>query len=83
MRDPAGEARTELPNDGEEIGMGIALMQEHRLANLRRELELLAERRLLGLMRREMTEVVQPALTDGDDVRMLYEFAELFERGVV
>ena len=70
MRDAAGEARPILAQDRNEILVRVALMQEHRLAQLDGELQLLAKRCQLRLARREIAEVIEPAFADGDDFRL-------------
>jgi hypothetical protein len=66
MRDASREAM--LAQDGEEIVVSVALVQEHRFARRGRELELPRERAALQIARREITEIVEPAFAHGDDV---------------
>ena len=57
-----------LAQYGDEIIVRVALVQEHRLADLRGELELAVKRLLLRGARREVAEIVEPALADRDHV---------------
>ena len=54
--------------DGDEIVVRVALVQEHGLAGGGRDLELPAEGAALQIARREVPEIVEPAFADGDDV---------------
>src|SRR6516225_10396178 len=56
----ATPARGVLAQYGEEIIVSVALVEEHRLANLRGELELAMERLLLRGPRREVAEIIEP-----------------------
>jgi len=62
----AAPLRRVLAQDGDEVGVGIALVQEHRFAEPQGELELQVEGLLLRLARGEVAEVVEPALPDRD-----------------
>src|SRR5690606_30788766 len=65
MRDAARETRPPRLEQRDEIVVRVALMQEHGLADARRELELRFERRALRITRREIAKVVEPAFADG------------------
>jgi hypothetical protein len=62
----AAPARGVLAQYGDEIIVRVALVQEHRLADLRGELELAVERLPLRGARREVAEIIEPALSDRD-----------------
>lgn len=66
-----------LPHHGAEVRVRIALMQEHRLLQLRRELQLTLKSKPLCRRRGKIAEVVQPALADGHDLGPLTELAQL------
>ena len=74
----AAPARGVLAQYGDEIIVSVALVEEHRLADLRRELELAVERLLLRGSGREVAEIIEPALTDCDHFG---NPCELCERG--
>jgi hypothetical protein len=59
-----------LAKNAHEVVMRIALVQEHGLLRSRRKLELRPEYALLVGAGREVTKVVEAALTGGDDERV-------------
>ncbi len=65
---PRGNLRQPLDERRDEIGVRVALMQEHGLAAVDGELELRAERALLRVARRQVAKVVESAFADRDDV---------------
>ena len=68
MRDAAArQLPSMLAQDGDEILVRVALMQEHRLADPRGDLELTSERGALHVARREIAKVVEPAFAHRDD----------------
>jgi len=72
-----------LAQYGDEIIVRVALVQEHRLADLRGELELAVKRLLLRGARREVAEIVEPALADRDHFGNPCELRERLEtRGI-
>lgn len=62
MHHRRADATLEVLHLCHEIGMRVALVQEQRLAVVCGQLQLALERTVLGRARREVTEVVQPAL---------------------
>ena len=68
-----------LAQYGDEIIVRVALVQEHRLAGLRGELELAVKRLLLRGARREVAEIVEPALADRDHFGNPCELRERLE----
>ena len=58
------ELAVELLHDRHEVRMRVALVQEHRLAGVGGDLQLHLECTPLRRTRREIAEVIQPALTD-------------------
>ena len=73
----AAPLRRVLAQDRGEVRVRIALVQEHRLADAARQLELAVERRALRGARREVAEVVEAALADGDHLAVAHELLEL------
>jgi tetratricopeptide (TPR) repeat protein len=63
--------------------MGVALMQEHRLAQLNRKVELAPEGYELRRTRRQIAKIVQSALTDCHNFRRCRECGELLQRRLV
>ena len=64
------EPAVELLHDRHEVGMRVALVQEQRLAGVDRDLQLAFEGLALRRARREVAEIVETALADGDDLRI-------------
>src|SRR5690606_29499133 len=67
----------ELLHDPDEVGVGVALVQEQRLAGVHRDLELPLEGLALGGPGREIAEVVEAGFTHGDDLGMGEQRAHL------
>src|SRR5688500_20376444 len=67
MRDSAHQPRTMLAQDRDEILVGIALVEEDGLSDLRGDLELPGECAALRVARREIPEIIEPAFAGGDD----------------
>ena len=67
----------------DEVVDGVALVQEHRLLELRGELQLCIERGDLGVARREIPIVVEPAFPDRDDVLRESDTLEFTRRFIV
>src|SRR5207302_1961269 len=76
MRHAAPGGRV-LAQDGHEIGVRLALVQEHRLAEAQCELELTVEGTLLRIAGREVPVVIEPAFSDRDDLGRPGELLEL------
>ena len=83
MRDSAAEARAVFAQDRQELLVRVALVEEHRLAQLHGEVELSPERCELRRARRKIAKIVQPALADRDDLRLRGEGRELLQRRLV
>ncbi len=73
----AAPARGVLAQDGDEIGMRVALVQEYRLADARGELELAVKGLLLRGARGEVAEIIEPAFSHRDDLGMRASVLEL------
>src|SRR5688572_479871 len=69
-------------DDGDEILVGIALMQEHGLADTCGDFELPMKRKALRVARRKIPEVVEPAFADGHDDLGTCRGCESLERGI-
>jgi hypothetical protein len=81
MGDRTGrECARMLSEDGDEIGVSVALMQENRLAHARGDLELTRERGALHVSRREIAKVVEPAFAHRDDLGAMGEPFELLSQ---
>ncbi len=80
MRHAAREAGALRREDLDEFGMCVALMQEHGLACLRRELELRGEGVPLIGAWREVPKEVEAALAHGDDGRVRQQGAQRVAR---
>jgi hypothetical protein len=76
VRDAAPLHRV-LAQDGEEVRVRVALVQEHRFTNLRGEFQLGVEGALLRGVRREISEVVEPAFTHRDDLGLPRQLRKL------
>jgi len=72
----APPGRGVLAQDGDEIRMRVALVEENRFAELACELELAVEGGLLRSARRVIPEVIESALADRHDLRLLSERAQ-------
>lgn len=66
MRNTADEAAAEVLEDGFEIFVGVALMQEDRLGDGHGQFQLRDEGGSLRRGRREVTEIIQAAFADGN-----------------
>src|SRR5262245_36885265 len=66
-----------LSQNGDKVFVRVALVQEHGLADSRRNLERPGERGTLHVARREIAEVIQTAFADGYDFRLMREPFEL------
>jgi hypothetical protein len=75
--DPAHECRTVLLHNRHKIGVGIALMQEDRLADYSRELQLAMECLLLYGARRQIAEIIEPAFAYRDHLRKYCKLPQL------
>jgi Arc/MetJ family transcription regulator len=64
---------------GPGVGVGVADVQDDRLAELARELELTGEAAALGVAGRAVVEVVEAGLADGDDAGVREQAGELGE----
>src|SRR5262245_58021487 len=63
--------------------MGVALMQEHGLAQPNRKVELAPEGDELRRTRRQIAKIVQSAFADCDDLGRCSEHRELFQRRLI
>src|SRR6185437_3463225 len=81
VRYSPGERRPVLAQDGDEIPVCLALVQEHRLAAAGGKLQLAMKTLALGSVRRVVAEVIEPALAYGDDLRGGGQLAELRQDG--
>src|SRR5690348_9854875 len=79
VRDAPTEGGPMLAQDGDEVRVGIALMQEYGLATTRCELQLTVKGLPLGALRGVVAIVVESTLTHGDDLRGDRQVAELRE----
>ena len=75
--DPTHERRTVLLQNRHKIGVCIALMQEDRLADCSRELQLAMERLLLHGARRQIAEIIEPAFAYRDYLRKCSKLPQL------
>src|SRR5690348_6985905 len=64
MRDPTDERAPVLPKDGDKVLVCVALVEEDRLPNARRQLQLPKKGCPLCWLRREIPEVVQAAFAN-------------------
>lgn len=83
MGDTAGEARPEVAKDREEVGVRVALMEEHRFMKVSSQLQLFPERRALRIGRREVAEVVETAFSHRDHFRLRCHLRQLRQRVVI
>jgi len=63
--------------DGGEVVVGVALVQEQRLAAVHGQLQLALESAALRVAWCEVAEVVQPAFANGHDFRLCQQLAKL------
>lgn len=86
-REAVHDCSLDLPleplQDRNEVLVGAALVKEHGLLEVGRNLELALEGRSLSWARGEVPEVVEPRLPDRDHVFVLQELAEEGVAGVV
>jgi len=66
--------------DGEKVIVRVALMQEHRFADARRDLQLLRKRSPLQVARREIPKVVEAAFAHRDDAGLARQGLHHHER---
>ncbi|MNR59083.1 hypothetical protein D3C85_1802560 [compost metagenome] len=75
MHHGGGQPVAELSHYGQQAFVGVALMQEHRLAQFGRQGQLLFQGLLLLWSRREITVEVQPAFAHGTHPRFPQQVA--------
>jgi hypothetical protein len=74
VRDAAGDCRAVILENGREVLVRAALMEEHGLARRCRHFQLCDERDPLRGARRKIPEIIQTAFPDGDHLRLTIEF---------
>ena len=83
MHDPAVLAHVSGAEDAQRLLVGVATVDEHRLANPVGELQLAPERALLGFAWSEIAKEIEPGLADRDDAGAAGQPLDLGERRLV